>query len=168
MAVGDQVLAEDPETGGRGSRDVSHLWVHEDTLIDLTLIDLTIGEAQLATTEDHPFWNHTDQQWQPADALDPGDQLLTPDGNPFTLNAINTTTASTTTAYNLTINDIHTYYVSVGHPAVLVHNTCPDLPDATEALPSGGWDLPMGRRWQVDRQPVVHRTCLGTDGASDA
>jgi RHS repeat-associated protein len=128
MAIGDEVLPEDPETGERGPREVTHLWVHRDTLIDLT-----IDGAQLATTEDHPFWNHTDQQWQRADALEAGDQLLTPNANPVTLNTTNTTTQSTTTAYNLTINDIHTYYVSVGHQAVLVHNTCPDLPNATEA-----------------------------------
>jgi len=50
VRVGDWVLAEDPETGERGARQVTHLWVHEDTIIDLEL-----DGHDVATTEDHPF-----------------------------------------------------------------------------------------------------------------
>ena len=57
VEVGDWVLAEDPETGERGPRRVTHLW-------------MPLGH-DVATTEDHPFWNATDGEWQRADALDP-------------------------------------------------------------------------------------------------
>ena len=50
IEVGDWVLADDPETGERGSREVTHLWVHEDIIVDLE-----IDGHDLATTEDHPF-----------------------------------------------------------------------------------------------------------------
>ena len=72
IEVGDEVLAYDPETGDRGPRKVTDLWVHQDDLVDLE-----IGGAIVATTEDHPFWNETDRQWERADALDPGDLVLT-------------------------------------------------------------------------------------------
>lgn len=69
-----------PKPAERGAREVTHLWVHEDTIIDLE-----IGGHDVATTEDHPFWNHTDSQWQRADALDPGDLVLTADGDTLTV-----------------------------------------------------------------------------------
>jgi len=60
IEVGDWVLAEDPETGERGACEVTHLWVHEDTIINPE-----IGGHDVATTEDHPFWNHTDSELPP-------------------------------------------------------------------------------------------------------
>lgn len=51
IKVGDEVLATDPETGERGPRKVTHLWIHSDTLTDLVLEN---GEV-ITTTEDHPF-----------------------------------------------------------------------------------------------------------------
>lgn len=119
VEVGDWVLAEDPETGERGAREVTHLWVHQDTIIDLT-----IGGHDVATTEDHPFWNHTDAEWQAVAALDVGDLVLTANGATLTVDSIDWGSARTTTSYNLTVDDIHTYYVEVGGEEVLVHNVC--------------------------------------------
>lgn len=118
IEVGDWVLAEDPETEERGAREVTHLWAHQDTIIDLE-----IDGHELATTEDHPFWNQTDNQWQRADALDPGDLVLTADGNTLTVAGMDLGSTRTITAYNLTVNDISTYFVEVGDDEVLVHNT---------------------------------------------
>ncbi len=122
VEVGDWVLAEDPETGGRGPRAVTHLWVHQDNLLDLE-ID---GHA-VTTTEDHPFWNHTDGEWQRADVLDPGDMVLTADGATRTVDGIDSKSARTATAYNLTVDDIHTYFVMAGEAEILVHNQCGEL-----------------------------------------
>jgi hypothetical protein len=77
----------------------------------------------VATTEDHPFWNHTDGQWQRADVLDPGDLLLTADGTTVTVGGLDWGSVRTATAYNLSVDDIHTYFVAVGDNEVLVHNT---------------------------------------------
>lgn len=122
VEVGDEVRATDPETGEDGARKVTRLWVHQDELLTLQLED----GAHVTTTEDHPFWNATDQQWQRADQLDEGDRLLTADGETSTVEGVDPDTAHQGTAFNLTVDDIHTYYVEVGDEQVLVHNknTC--------------------------------------------
>ena len=117
LRVGDVVMAADPETGKRGPREVTHVWVHDDELVDL---DLDNGET-VTTTEDHPFWNDTDQQWQQAQHLTPGDNLLTPSGR-IAVAGLDWDTIQRGPAYNLTVTDIHTYYVLAGNTPVLVHN----------------------------------------------
>ena len=113
-------MAADPETGERGPREVTHVWVHDDELVDL---DLGNGET-VTTTEDHPFWNDSDQQWQQAQHLTPGDNLLTPSGR-IAVAGLDWDTIQRGPAYNLTVTDIHTYYVLAGNTPVLVHNSGP-------------------------------------------
>ncbi|HEY0638613.1 MAG TPA: RHS repeat-associated core domain-containing protein, partial [Pseudonocardiaceae bacterium] len=115
IRVGDQVLATDPETGERGARTVTRLWVHEDTVVDLG-----VGGGSIATTPDHPFWNATDKQWQAAEDLDRGDLLVTAGGEQVGVDGLRAATARTATAYNLTVDGLHTFFAD----GVLVHNTC--------------------------------------------
>jgi RHS repeat-associated protein len=121
IQVGDEVMATDPETGKRGPRKVTHVWVHDDRLADLLLED----GATVATTEDHLFWNATDRQWQRADKLGTGESLLGPHGQHQQVVGIRQGPALPAPAYTLTIADLHTYYVLAGWAPVLVHN-CPD------------------------------------------
>jgi RHS repeat-associated protein len=118
IEVGDKVLATDPKTGEKKIRAVTHVWMHEDQLVDL---NLGTG-SRLTTTEDHPFWNDTDGQWQEARDLTEGDQLFT--GTPAVLGVegLDWSTSRLGVAYNLTVADIHTYYVLAGYTPVLVHN----------------------------------------------
>jgi RHS repeat-associated protein len=116
--IGDWMLATDPVTGESGPRQVTHASAHDDVLIDLQLAD---GQT-ITTTADHPFWNHTDQQWQAADSFDSGDRLLTPSGTTIPVTGLAPASAHTDTAYSLTIDDIPTYYALAGHTAILVHN----------------------------------------------
>ena len=71
VEVGDQVWATDPETGEEGAYPVVAVWPHEDSLLELEL-----SSGSVTTTEDHEFWNVTDQAWQESQHLDTGDQLL--------------------------------------------------------------------------------------------
>ena len=119
IEIGDWVHAEDPQTGESGARQVTQLWVHHDTIIDLE-----IDGIDIATTPDHPFWNATDFEWQRADALDSGDLVLAADGDTLTVAGMDWASVRTTTAYNLTVDDIHTYFVAAGSEHVLVHNSC--------------------------------------------
>ncbi|MEU1585734.1 RHS repeat-associated core domain-containing protein [Micromonospora sp. NPDC005710] len=120
IEVGDEVMASDPEVGEQGPRVVTHVWVHDDYLIDLQLL----GSA-VRTTEDHPFWNQTDRQWQRADEFDSGDRVLSADGGTRPVLGILPNTVRVGAAYNLTVDGIHTYYVVAGGATVLVHNTGP-------------------------------------------
>lgn len=120
IQVGDKVLAADPQTGEKGGRAVTHLWVHQDELVDLETSTGTV-----TTTEDHPFWNDTDQQWQAAKDLDEGDELLAADGRTVTAEGLDQQSAHDGTAYNLTVDGLHTYYVRSGEADTLVHNAGP-------------------------------------------
>lgn len=135
VEVGDEVLAVDPETGQRGARRVLNLFVHRDTLVDLG-----IGGCVVTTTEDHPFWNQTDGVFERADALDAGDLVLTADGDLVAVDGFVAGSKQAGMAYNLHIEEIHTYFVVVGDDEALVHNSCPSgLRQATRGL-SGVFD----------------------------
>jgi hypothetical protein len=118
IEVGDEVIATDPETGEQAAKTVTYVWVHDDTLVDLEVDGTTI-----TTTEDHPFWNASEQEFQDAAAIDPGDSVLTVDGHLLPVGGIDMASAYEGLAYNLTVADIHTYYVLAGDAPVLVHNS---------------------------------------------
>ena len=69
------VSSDDPETGLAGAREVLATWPHTDTLVEFE-----VGDATVTTTEDHEFWNVTDNAWQETQHIDAGDLLLTADG----------------------------------------------------------------------------------------
>ncbi|WP_431883847.1 polymorphic toxin-type HINT domain-containing protein [Micromonospora gifhornensis] len=145
IEVGNTVLATDPETGKEGAREVTHLWVHQDQLVDLK-----VDGGDVTTTEDHPFWNETDQQWQASQELDPGDLLYTASGDTLAVTGIDWATARHGAAYNLTVADIHTYYVLAGDTPVLVHNC--------------GKSASIGNKFEVPNRPGVYTIHLA-DGS---
>jgi hypothetical protein len=122
VKAGDVVLATDPETGRTEARPVTTL--HRN--LDHYLTDITIAAADgtttvLHTTAEHPFWNATQQEWTTASRLSPGELLHTSTGGPARVTAVRTLVRAAA-MYNLTIHDIHTYYVIGGNTHVLVHN----------------------------------------------
>jgi hypothetical protein len=80
------------------------------------------GGGSLRATDHHPFWDVTTRRWTDAINLRVGDQLREPDGTLTTVIGTRTYTASLT-AYNLTVDTTHTYYVEAGGVPVLVHNS---------------------------------------------
>ncbi|WP_329373372.1 polymorphic toxin-type HINT domain-containing protein [Streptomyces sp. NBC_00669] len=136
---GDEVEAADPGTGKHQKTEkVTATWInHDDDLVDLT-IDTGSGHASvLHTTSKHPFWDDTLHKWLPAAQLTPGHALETATNTHVRL-AGKTTRPGTADMYNLTVNELHTYYVLVGGASVLVHNC--DAAEELAALPeySGG------------------------------
>ncbi|MEH1164367.1 polymorphic toxin-type HINT domain-containing protein [Micromonospora sp. CPCC 205539] len=117
IKVGDEVEAADPETSESGGRRVSNLWIHEDDVRELG-----VAGSVLATTEDHPFWNATDREWQRADELEIGDRLTGPEGTPVLVTGRVSKASTPATAYNLRVDGLHTYFVLTGSAPVLVHN----------------------------------------------
>ncbi len=152
LVAGDRVHATDPETGKNGPRPVTATWVHEDEIVTLD-----INGDTLETTANHPFWNDTDQQWQRADQLDPGDKVLSTNGKQIQTQGITGTLDSKRPAYNLTIADLHTYYVLAGQTPILVHNTGPggcwaagdDVLD--EIFDEFGPEVAQGVEWNIAR-----------------
>ncbi|GAA4119422.1 hypothetical protein GCM10022284_75170 [Streptomyces hundungensis] len=133
VRVGQQVLATAPETSHTGARAVSRVIVGdgEKHLVEVTIdTDGPAGDATgvLAATAGHPFWADNQHQWLDAKDLKKGDKLRTPTGE---LRDVVNTRAWTEhhKVYNLTVDDLHTYYVLAGTTPVLVHNSnCgPDL-----------------------------------------
>jgi hypothetical protein len=87
---------------------------------DILLLKVGKGEESetLGVTSEHPFWVIS-QGWLEANALRVGDQLLTADGAAATVRAV-TSMHGRFTVYNLTVPELHAYYV--GHLQILVHN----------------------------------------------
>lgn len=164
VKVGDRVIATDPETGEQGAKRVEHVFVHEDTVIDL-VVD---GEV-ITTTEDHPFWSNTDQRFERADQLAEGEQVLGADGRVIIVSGLRLGTARETLAYNLSVEGIHTYHV--GEPEILVHNQCGldlDLLSASGAAPAKNGMTRSGRAYQKHmgrgELPVVPGRDLNSSG----
>ncbi|MEE6263554.1 polymorphic toxin-type HINT domain-containing protein [Plantactinospora sonchi] len=124
IRLDDVVRASDPETGEEGLRPVTALIRGEG---EKRLVDVSVdtdgdgrSDATLTATDGHPFWSPGQQDWVRADRLKPNDRLLTPDGARATVIAI-VAYAAVATVHNLTVDDIHTYYVDADSP-ILVHN----------------------------------------------
>jgi len=127
VQVGDAVWATNPATGESATHNVTATWPHQDTLVDLVVQD-----GSITTTEDHEFWNITDQAWQEARDFDPGDELLTSYGYSREVVGFDWSTSHFNAAYDLTVDELHSYYVSVGDVDVLAHNCGVPLPRGTK------------------------------------
>jgi hypothetical protein len=114
---GDYVYATDPESGEAGAREVIAALPHTDQLLTLRT-----SSGEVVTTEDHKYWNATDSEWQESQDLDEGDRLFTADGDEVTVEGLDWSTVHTAGAYDLTIDEFHTFYVGAGEESVLVHN----------------------------------------------
>jgi len=124
--VGDKVLTTDPATNTSTPREVTELHRNVDKKFsDVTVRDQDGKTSTLKATENHPFWNDTDKKWTEAEDLKPGTKLKVA-GKGTVVVAKVKTYAATKEMRDLTVADIHTYYVIAGDIAVLVHN-CGDV-----------------------------------------
>ncbi|MCX4729508.1 polymorphic toxin-type HINT domain-containing protein [Streptomyces sp. NBC_01363] len=141
IKTGDKVLATDPQTGETGPRAVTALIEGNG---EKQLVDLTIDTDQaqntkngnITATEGHPFWVPAFHQWIEAGNLKAGQWLQTSAGTWVQITATKHR-AQSTKVYNLTVDDLHTYYVLAGETPVLVHNSnCPNG-KLSDPLPRG-------------------------------
>ncbi|MGV9954136.1 polymorphic toxin-type HINT domain-containing protein [Streptomyces cellulosae] len=125
VEVGDQVLATDPKTGETGPRQVTRLIITEDDKhFNKLSIATTDGIEQLTATHEHPFWSPSEHDWIAAGKLTAGMTLRTDTGATVIVTSNRAFTRHART-YNLTVDDLHTYYVLAGETPVLVHNSGP-------------------------------------------
>ncbi|MFF7159271.1 RHS repeat-associated core domain-containing protein [Streptomyces sp. NPDC008139] len=139
VRVGDVVMSTDPQTGETSAHVVQRV-IRTTTDHDFTALTIApskpasaaaaksaagaprkITAAVLTTTWHHPFWNVTTSQWTDASHLTPGTRLREADGTTAVVTAVRNyhTTAVT---YDLTVANLHSYYVLAGATPVLVHN----------------------------------------------
>ncbi|MBV2155291.1 polymorphic toxin-type HINT domain-containing protein [Kitasatospora sp. SUK 42] len=129
LQPGDVVTATDPQTGETAEKAITHKTVtpNDSRFTDLTLAkddgNGTPGpETELTSTAHHPYWDDTTHRWTAAEDLRPGDQLTTPDHGHVTVVSGRTYDTPPQTADNLSVDDLHTYYVVTDDTPVLVHN----------------------------------------------
>ncbi|WP_328468369.1 polymorphic toxin-type HINT domain-containing protein [Actinoplanes sp. NBC_00393] len=126
LSIGDSVLATDPVTGVTVAKPVT------DTITGAgkkRLVDITVdtdGErgdrtATITATHNHPFWIPAVSEWFEAEDLAAGQLLRDRDGRNVRITAIRQRDAMAR-VHNLTVADIHTFYVVVAGTSVLVHN----------------------------------------------
>ncbi|MET7334213.1 DNRLRE domain-containing protein [Nonomuraea sp. NPDC005650] len=140
IQVGDEVLATDPETGETVAKPVIDLIVGDGAknLVQIT-VESEAGPAQesqdgiVVATDMHPFWVTDLKQWVPATDLSAGMLLRTSAGTLVRVKAIKRWTTQQR-VHNLTVADLHTYYVVAGATPVLVHN-CGNLAEDAAKFP---------------------------------
>lgn len=113
------LTATDPETGQTKAEPVEQLIRHSGKHA-MVLVGLADGSV-LDSTDGHPIWNASTGRFTTAADLRVGDKIETSTGQLITITAL-TGYPADLTAYNLQIEQIHTYYA--GATPVLVHNSC--------------------------------------------
>ncbi|HEY9371307.1 polymorphic toxin-type HINT domain-containing protein, partial [Streptomyces sp.] len=121
VRLGEQVLATDPVTGLTTLRTVTRTFTTYD---DKDFTRLTTSAGTVTATDTHPFWLVDEHRWADAGDIKPGDQLRLPSGSTLQVTAVTRYTQRQTT-HDLTVADLHTYYVLAGRTPVLVHNSSP-------------------------------------------
>ncbi|MEU8273225.1 Hint domain-containing protein [Microbispora bryophytorum] len=127
VKAGDKVLATDPVSDRTAAKPVSAVISGAG---DKSFVEITLdtqggkggGTGLVTATDQHPFWVIDLQRWVSAKDLDTGMQLRTPAGTRARVVALEKRMALRQCAYNLTVADLHTYYVAAGDVDVLVHN----------------------------------------------
>ncbi|WP_370941919.1 polymorphic toxin-type HINT domain-containing protein [Amycolatopsis sp. cg5] len=132
VAVGDVVTNAEPGTDQIEHHVVTAVHV---TDADRDFVDLFVESAdgikKIVATAHHLFWDSTTGTWTDATDLKAGHELDSPGDGPVRVVAVRPYPAAQRT-YNLTVDDVHTFYVAAGQTPVLVHN-CDIDPQVTEA-----------------------------------
>jgi RHS repeat-associated protein len=115
---GDLVMAGDPQSGTQSPEPVEQVIVGHGLK---QLYDISIAGDVVEATYNHPFWVVETGSFVWAKDLVPGEHVLLANGRAPPIKAISHRD-EITTVYNLSIKDVHTFYV--GSSSVLVHNQC--------------------------------------------
>lgn len=166
VEVGDKVLATDPETGetstqpvlgtitSKGDKNLTRITVANDaprsrfeTLGKTNASGSLIEESNtgvIIATDNHPFWVAGDiNQWVEAADLKSGMWLRTSAGTYVQITATSKQTSPSKRVHNLTVSDLHTYYVLAGTTPILVHN-CDEAGLAAAERAGSNFEKPGG------------------------
>jgi len=122
IQIGDEVYSEDPDSGEKGLKQVTEIFVNETG----TLVHLFVGNEEIKATPSHPVWV-VGKGWTEAGQLTKEDKLVLSSGETADINAIEVESFDQpVTVYNFEVEDWHTYFVTGEN--VLVHNMCAASP----------------------------------------
>ncbi|WP_308122590.1 polymorphic toxin-type HINT domain-containing protein [Streptomyces sp. WAC04114] len=135
--IGDKVLATDPETGETKVETVTAEIKGKGLkhLVKITVdIDGKKGSktASVTATDGHPFWVPELGEWVDATDLTAGEWLRTGAGTRVQVTSVERWTVGSAAVHNLTVSDLHTYFVLAGTLPVLVHNCGGSQPGHSE------------------------------------
>ncbi|KPI17800.1 RHS repeat-associated core domain containing protein-containing protein [Actinobacteria bacterium OV450] len=143
VAPGDEVLATDPISGETAPKTVTADILTQD---DKTYVELTVattdGDQIITTTDHHRFWSESDQAWTDAGEVQIGTAFRNDAGARVEVVRTQTYEARQPT-YNLTVSDLHTYYVIAGATPVLVHND-----DGSGMIGANGTQITSSTVWR--------------------
>lgn len=116
LKVGDKVYSENPETGEKGLKEITGIFVNETK----TLRHIWVGDKELNTTRKHPFYV-IGKGWTEARKLRVGDTLQLFSGEVAVVNKVeDEVLRDPIRVYNFEVADWNTYFVS--ELDVFVHN----------------------------------------------
>ncbi len=118
IAIGDEVIAADPETGETHAREVVDTYVSEE----VETWNVSTSAGSVTSTAEHPFYVQG-RGWVPVRDLTSGDILVEADGSELKVESVSPT-GGTATVYNFQVEGLHNYHVKAGESWVRVHNTC--------------------------------------------
>jgi hypothetical protein len=124
VALGDVVTTTNPDTGNVERHKVVGTIVHsdEDARTQVT-VDSDGASGSVVATSWHPVWVDEAGGFVAIGAVQVEEHLHSPNGPGPVVTAVRHFT-QTAPVYDLTLDDVHTYYVAAGITPVLVHN-CP-------------------------------------------
>ncbi|MEV6448738.1 RHS repeat-associated core domain-containing protein [Amycolatopsis sp. NPDC051716] len=124
VRTGDVVVATDPETGRTEPHEVVGTDVHGN---EVERTEITVrsgaGEGTISATDWHPFWVNDENNWVEIGDLAVGDHLRSADGSDAVVESVRHF-EDDSPVYDLTVDEVHDFYVTAGGASTLVHN-CP-------------------------------------------
>ncbi|MET9651680.1 ricin-type beta-trefoil lectin domain protein, partial [Streptomyces sp. NPDC006460] len=171
VKAGDKVLATDPRTGETRTETVTAEIKGQGLKHLVTVTIDTDGDkgsktAQVTATDGHPFWVAELGKWIDATDLKSGQWLRTSAGTYVQIAALERWTASGATVHNLTVSNLHTYYVLAENTPVLVHNCGANISKVrddlegkhvTTAVPTDAEGIPIGPEMSSGRDSMSAR-----------
>lgn len=127
---GDELAANDPETSTTSGTETAAATITTYDDKDFTVLTVKTADgttSKLTTTDTHPFWvtdpaaDPTDGTWVEGGSLESGQWLQTSAGTHVQITAVSRY-IKTQVTHDLTVSNVHTYYVLAGAAPVLVHN----------------------------------------------